>query len=153
MNRIGIGAALATALALSALSGQAMAKQCLVNKLKFENQGAYVVNGLTVNWGKESDANYDKRSGSVRGQESRTLDLSKSEGTAEKPKLQKGDEVWLTYSVVDANDNDRTCQKKDTQLIYDPDKGVTWVYWAKGSTQNGSRCRFRDNKCISPSSE
>jgi len=137
-----IAACIAAVLAGGAIAS-AEAKTCLVKKFRFENEGGYDVTPMWI-VGTDASNVYDQRSGTIRSGESRTFDLSKTKN------LTDGVEVWLEYGIGDIGDNDVSCRKDGTTLVYDSQKGNTWEYWAKGTTQNNNRCRFRNNKCIAP---
>jgi len=140
------------ALALTALPHQAEAKKCAVKAIKMSNNGAYLMVELSIAWPPNGR---DERKGSLSDQTSRVFDLSKSDDPPSTVKtLKKGDEVWLEYDISNLSGshhtNHKSCRKDDTQLIYDPDLGNTWNYYARGSTGNNNRCRVGKNVCITP---
>ncbi|MBI1182520.1 MAG: hypothetical protein GC201_18410 [Alphaproteobacteria bacterium] len=140
--KILVMAAVLPVLGMAAVSADAAVKrQCAVNKLRMENEGAFHIAQFVV---KTARGGYDIRSGSLDASGSRTIDLSKWSDVA--VTLKRGDEVWLTFAI--GSGDQESCRKDETRLIYDPKNGNTWTYWTKGSTFNNNRCRFRNNECI-----
>lgn len=131
----------ATALAI-APSAPAGTKTCLVNQLRYTNEGGYKVDALTVH----APGYAENRGGVLYEQQSRTLELDNAEG------LSPGSAVWLSFKILDfvTGDKKQNCRKNDTKLVYDPDRGNTWDYYSDGTTQNRNRCRFGKNTCVKP---
>lgn len=133
----------AAALAITIACGLPAAhadKTCLVNKFQYYNKGGYIAKNFTI----RNQQTGDERGGNAGLSEVETLVIKEQAG------IKEGDEVWLEYVISDIINEQISCRKNDTKLVFDSANGNTWNYKSKGTTSDGNRCRFGDNECIKP---
>ncbi len=109
-----------------------------VNKLEYQNCGAYIVKDYTVHW-KSDGKNKTKNVRNLTGKGNKATFNLDSFGIPE------GAEVWLSFSI-DTGDNEG-CRKTHTRYYYSSTANKTARYSSKGETLTNNRCRINPAGC------